>query len=382
MLSVAVGHSFDPDADEAIAEILEQCEAQLQGKAPKAGLLFAAIDFEHQVLLDRIMERYPELELIGGTTDGELSSVEGFQQDSVTLTLFAADDVQISAGVGRQTSQDVATAVNNAVSQARQSLTEPLKLAITIPEGLKVNSSTVLEQLNQHLEPVPLLGGVAAEQPKAEQTFQFYKNEVLSDAVPLLLFAGNLLLAHGFSSGWQPMGKAGEVTRVEGNVVYEIDHKPALAFYQHYFDNFAPDAAYPLAVFAPGEDKFFLRGAVSHDPEQGSLTLGGNVPLHAKVQITDANQDDIISAAKESFSQAWQSYPGKQPVAALFFSCAWRRWVLGHQTPAEEKAIAEFLTPEIPYSGFYTFGEIVPLQEYSAAAFHNTTFVSLVLGTE
>ncbi len=382
MLSVAVGHSYDPDAAEAIAEILEQCEEQLQGSIPQAGLLFAAIDFEHQILLDLIMERYPALELIGGTTDGELSSLEGFQQDSVSLTLFAADNVQIQAGVGRNASQDSATAVERAVNQARASLTGPLKLAITIPEGLTANPSAILKELNQHLDSVPLLGGVAAEKPKAEQTFQFYKNEVLSDAVPLLLFTGQLLLAHGFSSGWKPIGRSGQVTRVEGNVVYEIDHQPALAFYQHYFDNFAPDAAYPLAVFAPGEEKFFLRGAVSHDPDQGSLTLGGNVPLHSQVQITDANQDDIIGAAKKSLSDAWHSYPGQKPAAALFFSCAWRRWVLGQQTPAEEQAIAEFLSPQIPYSGFYTFGEIVPLQEHSAAAFHNTTFVSLVLGTE
>ncbi len=382
MLSVAVGHSYDPDAAEAIAEIFEQCDEQLQGKIPQAGLLFAAIDFEHQILLDRIMERYPGLELIGGTTDGELSSVEGFQQDSVNLTLFTSDNVQMHAGVGRQASQDIAAAVEQAVTQAKAPLTAPLKLGLTIPEGLTVSPSNVLEALNQQLDPMPILGGVAAEGPKSEQTYQFYKNELLSDAVPLLLFSGELLLSHGFASGWQPIGRSGQVTRVKDNVVYEIDHQPALAFYQHYFKNFSPDAAYPLAVFAPGEERFFLRGAIAHDPDQGSLTLGGNVPLHSQVQITEASQDNIINAAKDSLAQAWQGYPGREPAAALFFSCAWRRWVLGQKTAAEEQAIAEFLDIPIPYSGFYTFGEIVPLRDYSAASFHNTTFVSLVLGTE
>ncbi len=382
MLSVAVGHSYDPDAAEAIAEILEQCDEQLQGKIPQAGLLFAAIDFEHQLLLDRIMERFPDLELIGGTTDGELSSVEGFQQDSVSLTLFAADKIQIHAGVGRHVSQDVAAAVNHAVTQASDPLNGPLKLGIAIPDGLTFNNAMAIDLLNQHLEQTPLLGGAAAEELKCEQTYQFYKNEVLSDALPLLLFSGQLLLSHSFASGWKPIGKTGEVTRAEQNIIYEIDHQPAVAFYQHYFDDFAIDVVYPLAIFAPGEEQFFLRAALSHDPDQGSLTVGGNVPVHSKVQIADTNQDDIICAAKASFSQAWQSYPGKQPSAALFFSCAWRRWVLGQKTAAEEEAIAEFLDISIPYSGFYTFGEIAPLEEYSAAFLHNNTFVSVVLGSE
>ncbi len=381
MLTVAVGHSYDPDGAEAIAEVLAQCEETLQGLQPQAGLLFAAIDFDHQILLDQIMARYPALELIGGTTDGELSSVAGFQQDSITLTLFATDNIQICAGVGRNASRNIAAAVGKAVAQARAPLTSAPKLGILTPEGLTVSSAAVLEQLNQQLDQVPLLGGVAAEQSKAEQTYQFYKNEILTDSVPLLLFAGELLLSHGFASGWQPIGRTGQVTRVEGNVVYEIDHQPALAFYHHYFDNFTLDAAYPLAVFAPGEERFFLRGALAHDPDQGSITVGGNVPLHSHVQITEASQADIISAAKESLSQAWQSYPGQQPSAALFFSCAWRRWVLGQQTPAEEQAIADFLDIKIPYSGFYTFGEIVPMREHGPALIHNTTFVSLLLGT-
>ena len=382
MLSVAVGHSYDPDAAEAIAEILDQCEAQLQGKVPQAGLLFAAIDFEHQVLLDRVMERYPALELIGGTTHGELSSVEGFQQDSVNLTLFAADKVQIHAGVGRQASQNLAMAVENAVAQARKPLASVLKLGITIPDGLSIDGSAVVDLLNQQLDHAPLLGGSAGEELKCEQTYQFYKNEVLSDAIPLLLFSGELLVSHSYASGWKPIGKTGQITRAEGNILYEIDHQPAAAFYEHYFDNFSVDVAYPLAIFAPGEEQFFLRAANGHDPATGSLTIGGSVPVNSKVQIADANQDDILSAAKNSFSQAWQSYPGRKPAAALFFSCAWRRWVLGQRTHSEEQAIAEHLDNQIPYSGFYTFGEIVPMEEYSTAFFHNNTFVSVVLGSE
>ena len=50
MFKVAVGHSNDPDSLEAINETIEQCQQSLDGEIPQAGILFAAIDFEHSLI--------------------------------------------------------------------------------------------------------------------------------------------------------------------------------------------------------------------------------------------------------------------------------------------------------------------------------------------
>ena len=52
-----VGHSEEADADTAIAEMPEQCRAGLDGAVPGAGLLFAAIDYEHEAMLCAIPAR-------------------------------------------------------------------------------------------------------------------------------------------------------------------------------------------------------------------------------------------------------------------------------------------------------------------------------------
>jgi hypothetical protein len=100
MLKVAVGHSNDPDSQSAIDEVLEQCISSLAGEIPKAGLLFAAIDFDHALILQRIHQAFPDIELIGGTTDGEISSVLEFQQDSLTLMVFCSDEIEIRQELG------------------------------------------------------------------------------------------------------------------------------------------------------------------------------------------------------------------------------------------------------------------------------------------
>ena len=74
MLKVTIGHSKDPDSESAISEIIEQCLGQCDADTPNpiAGLLLAAIDFDHQLILDRIHAKFPNIALIGGTTDGEM----------------------------------------------------------------------------------------------------------------------------------------------------------------------------------------------------------------------------------------------------------------------------------------------------------------------
>lgn len=88
MLKVAVGHSEDVDAKDAVLEVLEQCQETLNGLVPQAGILYSAMAFDYPVVLEHIMTVYPELELIGCTTDGEISSKLGCIEDSITLIFF------------------------------------------------------------------------------------------------------------------------------------------------------------------------------------------------------------------------------------------------------------------------------------------------------
>lgn len=136
MFKAVVGHSNDPDSLSAVEEVLQQCTNYLAGDIPKAGIIFAAIDFEHSLILQQIHQAFPGIELIGGTTDGEISSVLEFQQDSITLMLFCSDEVEIHAGVGRKVSGDPVTVTKQAVEQAKAKSTAAPKLCLTHPESL------------------------------------------------------------------------------------------------------------------------------------------------------------------------------------------------------------------------------------------------------
>jgi len=382
MLRVAVGHSNDPDSQAAIEDVLEQCTLALKGEMPQAGLLFAAIDFDFSGILQCIDQAFPGIELIGGTTDGEISSVLAFQQNSLTLMLFCAEGVEIAAGIGHNVSRDPLSATQQAVEQAKRKNSTEARLCLTLPEGLLASGVSIVENLSLALGTnIPIFGGLTADRWQFKTTYQFFQTEVVSDAVPILLFSGNLLFSCGVASGWSPIGKKGRVTRVEKNVLYEIDGQPALAFYRHYLGGLPPSSEYPLAVFDGDSEQYYVRAPSIHDPESGSVTFFADIPEHAFVQMTQTNREAILTASKASILQALERYPGTEPEATLFFSCASRRQILGTRTCEEYEIAKTCLGSDLQSCGFYTNGEIAPLVPGGHTQFHNETFVTLLLGT-
>ncbi|WP_375468425.1 FIST signal transduction protein [uncultured Nostoc sp.] len=381
MFKAVVGHSNDPDSLSAVEEVLQQCTNSLAGDIPKAGIIFAAIDFEHSLVLQQIHQAFPGIELIGGTTDGEISSVLEFQQDSITLMLFCSDEVEIHAGVGRKVSGDPVTVTKQAVEQAKAKSTAAPKLCLTHPESLTTSGVSILNGLKLALgQHVPIFGGLAADQSRYQNTYQFFQTEVLSDSVPILLFSGTILFSHGVTSGWHPIGQISKVTKVDKNIVYEIDGKPALDFYHHYLGLLPPSIEYPLAVFDQNGDNFYIRAPIAYNQESGSITFFGDIPNQAVIKIAEAGYEDILAASKTSFMNALDNYPGAEPSAILFFSCVARRQILGTRAKEEYQNIKFCLTDYLPACGFYSYGEIAPIEGISQMQFHNETFVTLILG--
>ena len=171
-------------------------------------------------------------------------------------------------------------------------------MCLIFPEAVQGIYCEVVEAFASEAGTLPVVGGVPGGGTDTSITYQFFKNEILHDSVPMLLFFGDLKIAHGFASGWNPIGKIGQLTHSQQNIICEIDHQPALNFYEHYLSTFAPDNAYPLAIFPPGEDRYLLRASLDHDETTGHLFVGGHVPANSKVQLTSAEREDIIAADK------------------------------------------------------------------------------------
>lgn len=172
MLKVVVGHSDDVDSFDAIEEIIEYCNEELNGLVPQAGILYCAIGFEYEVILEEINKTYPKIELIGCSSFSEMSSTLGNLQDSIVLTLFVSDTIEIKAGLGTKLSKNVVKATEMAVSDAISKMSEEPKFCITTPESLTASAVELVEGLKKVLgKNIPIIGGIAADQWKLEKTY-------------------------------------------------------------------------------------------------------------------------------------------------------------------------------------------------------------------
>lgn len=384
MFKMAVGYSEDVDEADAIVEALDAAASQLEGEVPKAGVLFAGVDYEHEPLVAAVLKRYPDINLIGCVADGQMST-EGYADDGVTLTLFASDVIDITAGLGENVSADPAGASEYAVRQAQAGTDKEPALAIAFTDLLQSDLSAVVDALSSELgEGVPVFGGASAAEDLRTTPWvshQFFGDRVLSDSLPLLLLSGPLKYSTSIAHGWSPTGKEAVITNSDRNRVEAIGDETVIDYYRNYLgDDMGTLFANPLAVY-DSDDQFVLRAVVGSDEETGTASFMGEVPQGSKVQVSMTTVPDILGAAKESLANAVALYPGPgKPEGAFLVSCAVRRTLLGTKATQEAANANEQLGADFPMTGFYAWAEIGPLPG-GPSRLHNATFVALLLGT-
>jgi hypothetical protein len=121
---------------------------------------------------------------------------------------------------------------------------------------------------------------------------------------------------------------------------------------------------------------------MSFDKETGSATFFGAVPEGATVRVSMASNEQILQGVDEAMGEAVSSFPKTAtPEGALVVSCCTRGWILGSQAGAELDQIRNKLGHQVPVSGFYSYGDIAPLEHGAAPRFHNETICTVLIGT-
>ena len=381
---IIIAHSTDLDSLTAVSDIIKKCDLQLTGKQPAAGILYAGIDVDHQLVLDEIHQKWPDLQLVGATTDGEFSSECEYVEDSLVLTLFVSETVCIVSGSIDNTASDLAKECRQVLSDAVARLGQPPKLCILFSDVLTSNGESIMEHLTSASNGIlPIVGGISGDSWRFLEAKQFYNNMSSSHISSFLLLSGPFSFSFGMDSGWEPVGETGTVTKSGNNIVYEINHMPTLDFYKNILgENTMPSLELPIAVYDEQDGFRFMRTTFeNYDVSVGSVTYLGNVPVGSKVRITMVNRDSILAGTESSISEAFRTFPANiSPCIALCFSCSARRVLLGTRTIEECRIARKVLGEDTQFSGFYTYGEYCPNISKLTNEFHNETFVVVLLG--
>lgn len=386
MLTMAVGHSDDIDPARAISEAIDQCRSGLGGLKPQAAVLVASFESFEPSMLAAVHRAFPDTAVVGATSGAEISSVGGFQEDSVSLTAFASDLVDITVGFGKDLGTDFDGACRTAVQQALAATTRAPKVCVVLTEAFVVDPQRTVDALAAALpDGVVILGGGSARGSLIDvrPTHQFGGIEVADDAVAILLFSGPIAWSTAVGTGWTTIGPRGTVTRSQHNLIEEIDGRAALEFVSRYVGAPGPGwAGNPLAVFEDSSREFYLRSILPAAEPVGAIGIMGSIQQGFEVQLTTADTDEILAGARSSVAQALERFPaGARPEAALVFSCVVRKSLLGSKTQVEAELVGSVLGSTVPVAGLYCYGEIGPVGDAGGSRLLNETFVTLLLGT-
>ena len=203
----------------------------------------------------------------------------------------------------------------------------------------------------------------------------------------MLLLSGDIEPLVITRSGWIPMGKKVKATKVVGNVIYEIDGQPAIEYLKKYnpdVDDPHVMASYPIAILneSLGEEAgkyFVVRSSFRYNKENGAVICQGDIPQNATIQIARGTREDILAGSEEAIATLKKRSAGRELHTLLCFSCAGRNLMLGLDVKKEIDLILNHLSSTCAVNGFYTDGEIGPidssLEHLKRNRFHNTTLV-------
>lgn len=353
-----------------------------------AGLVLAfgsrAVLSDHERYYE-LKKYYPNAHILTCSTSGEILGPK-VMDDTIVATAILLEKTTIR--VSASEIENANDSYQKGYELASKLKHDKLSHLFVLSDGYKVNGSELVKGLNKAIDKrIPITGGMAGDGNLFQKTLVGLDAPPAEGKIAVVGFYGNdLKIGHGSRGGWDAFGPERIITRSEGNILYELDNKSALQLYKEYLGPFAnelPGSAllFPLALHLPDRDEAIIRGVLSVNEEDQSMTFAGEVPRNSKVQLMKANFDRLIDGAVKAADNSLKTLGSFQPGFAILISCVGRRMVLNHRTEEEVEETTHTLG-ETPVCGFYSYGEISPVVKSTACELHNQTMTITVYSEE
>lgn len=363
-------------------EIAEMSETFDEALALDPSLLFVFASrscFEEAALTDLIAGKGRNVAVIGCSTAGEIAN-GGSLEHSISLLAIRFERTHVR--VASQILVRPEDCFSMAEALGEQLKKPDLKGVIFFAPGVGANGSALADGLVSALgRNVFISGGLAGDDLDFKRTFTLCGAEAFDDRIVAVGFYGDAIsLSCGSEGGWRPFGPARRVTKVQNNILYELDGKPALQLYKQYLGDKARQLpasglSYPLALLRDDRTTSgVIRSALGFNQEEETLILAGDLPEGCRVCLMHAETGALIQGAAQAAAEALRTHAGPEVEGcALLVNCVGRRLVLGVDADEEIEAVNDSFLPGTPIAGFYAYGEICTYGGSGRVELHNQT---------
>ena len=399
-----VGMSRHHNPNVAGREAAEQALEKAGVSKPDFVLMFGSIGYDQRSLLGAVRETTGGAPLSGcsaeGTIDGDGADESNF---SVVVTAISSDEMRWTNGFATGLSADSRAVGKRVAQDLLPHLSADTLGLFVFPDGISVivnrfftaNFDNFLAELEENLSSerfLPLWGGGAGNTFNLEEpTYQYCDDEVISDGVSYALLSGKAQAGWAISHGCIPIGGERLVTRSQGKIIYEIDGKPATEVLEEYLpehaliedrDWFPYAVSLSLCFRAPSymkDEEYVVRGLPAVRMADGSITVQTEVSEGTSVWFSSRDKEKISTGFDRMAAQIKEQLGGEKPKLVFQFECATRgRMMLRDQ----EKLLflrqfRQSVGAEVPWAGYYTWGEIGPVEEHNLRHLYTSVVLAL-----
>src|ERR671911_1094479 len=379
-----VGLSRQHNPNLAGREAAEQALKKAGFSTPAFVFMFASIGYDQPSLLRTVREATGGAPLSGcsveGTIDGDDADESHF---SVLVTAVSSEELQWHNGLATGLSADSWDLGKRVAEDLLPHLSADTIGLFIFPDGLTYDIDHFFAGLEGDLPSdrfLPMWGGGAGNNLNlGKPTYQYCDEEVVSDGISYALLSSEARPAWAISHSLIPIGGERVVTRSQGNIIYEIDGKPATEVLKEYLpehalvedrDWFQYAISLALCFRAPGyfkDEEYVVRGVPAVRMDDGSIIVQTEVQEGTSVWFSSRDKEKITTGFDRMAHQIKDQLGSERPKLVFQFECLTRGKSMFREQEKLQilKRFRQYVGPEAPWAGFYAIGEIGPVEEHN-----------------
>jgi hypothetical protein len=395
-INAGVGMSRHHNPTVAGREAAEQALEKAGVSKPDFVFMFASIGYDQRSLLRMVRETTGGAPLSGCSAEGTINGDDADESNfSVVVTAISSDELQWTNGIEPGLEDDPRAVGKQLAQDLLPNLSADAIGLFVFPDGLTDYLEPFFAGLEENLPSdqfLPLWGGGAGNNVSVDEpTYQYCDDKVISGGVAYALLSGKAQAGWAVSHGLVPIGSARTVTRSQGNVIYEIDGMPAIEVLKEYLPEgaLAEDrdwmryaVSLALTTKAPNymkDEEYVVRGVPAVRMADGSIIVQTEVPEGTSVWFSSRDKEKITSRVDRMARQIAEQLGGERPNLVFQFECFTRGKSLFREQEKMQllKRLRQSVGPDVPWAGFYTIGEIGPVEEHNLRHLYTSVVLAL-----
>ncbi len=371
----ATAYSKIPIPEKAAENVAQSLLKKLNGAKPDTIILFATSHHRrhYQKILNRVAEITGARQIAGASGAGVLTDEMEIERQAgiAAMALPASSDFAASSFVIPDLQENNFRAGEKLGHFLRQDQINRTEMMLLFPDPFSFQSHLFFEGFESVGGYVPIAGAAASEDGGEEKTWQFGDGRTFFDSVSGLAFSGKVDCEIGLTRSCQPFGEPLQITRSEGNMIYEIEGRPAydmlLESISHIeFDN--PNQLFqkvflgmPVRSFQTDfSSNYLIRNIMGINAKKGMLSCVSPVEEGEFVTFTVRDRDLARRDLHHMLTDMRLRFQDKKPAFGFYFNCCARGEMLYGEPNHDIQMIREEF-PGLPVVGFFGYGELAPL---------------------